>query len=276
MSECATDVHTHQDLNATFASEAEFPLETSLVDLMTFENDVPVDPTGVIDIKLSRISQLFNSYDPSPFLEKDLDGDAEDYIVAWARELPRKVPVTLMMHLPAEVACYAEVGALQDSIRKFFFSRMATARREVRAKLNEALKGFLVGMVIVIVCLTARGLASHFIKVTTDQVVYTTLLNMLTESLLICAWVSLWVPVQTFLYKRRLRLFKRLSDADVRVRVREASRRPPGAAPTPGTAGPTVPSHSPPPLMPPAATPQSVVSQWLPQPDMGPPRSNNN
>ncbi|KAJ4460105.1 hypothetical protein PAPYR_3836 [Paratrimastix pyriformis] len=235
VTEFAPDINASQDLNATFATEVDFPLETSLVDLVSFENEEPVNPAGVIDIKLSKISQLFNSYDPSPFLEKDLDDDAEDYIVAWARELPRKVPLTLMVHLPAEVAIHSEVGALQDSIRKFFFSRVATSRREVRAKLMEALKGFLVGMVIVIVCLTLRGLAMTFIV--TEQLVLLTLLNMLTESLDIAAWVCLWVPVQTFLYKwwptfSKLKLFKRLAVVDVRIRVREhgASAQPPAVA----------------------------------------------
>lgn len=31
-----------------------------------------------IEINLNRLSQLFNSLDPSPFHERDLDQDAED------------------------------------------------------------------------------------------------------------------------------------------------------------------------------------------------------
>jgi hypothetical protein len=35
-----------------------------------------------IKLKLRDMSQLFNSMDPSPFLEKDLDDDAEEFIMS--------------------------------------------------------------------------------------------------------------------------------------------------------------------------------------------------
>ena len=38
-----------------------------------------------ISLKLRDMSQLFNSMDPSPFIEKDLDDDAEEFIVSWGR-----------------------------------------------------------------------------------------------------------------------------------------------------------------------------------------------
>ena len=45
-------------------------------------------PRHRIEIYLDRIEQLFNSMDPSPFHEKDLDRDAEEFIVSWAQEYP--------------------------------------------------------------------------------------------------------------------------------------------------------------------------------------------
>ena len=46
----------------------------------TAMDDSP-DPDANIEIKLGRMQQLFNSFDPSPFHERDLDQDAEAYIV---------------------------------------------------------------------------------------------------------------------------------------------------------------------------------------------------
>jgi hypothetical protein len=51
------------------------------------------------------MNQLFNSMDPSPFIEKDLDNDAEEFIVSWAQEFSPKAPIKLRIHLdqwPAE------------------------------------------------------------------------------------------------------------------------------------------------------------------------------
>lgn len=36
-----------------------------------------------IELRLRHVNQLFNSLDPSPFYEQDLDSDAEEFIVGW-------------------------------------------------------------------------------------------------------------------------------------------------------------------------------------------------
>jgi len=41
-----------------------------------------------IAIRVRTIAQLFNSFDPSPFRERDIDDDVEAFIYDWVRELP--------------------------------------------------------------------------------------------------------------------------------------------------------------------------------------------
>ena len=48
-----------------------------------------------IELKLTDMKQLFNSMDPSPFNDKDLDHDAEEFIVSWAHEYSPDEPVSL-------------------------------------------------------------------------------------------------------------------------------------------------------------------------------------
>jgi hypothetical protein len=43
---------------------------------------------ATIEIRLASLHQLFNSFDPSPFHERDLDQDAEDYLVESSDEFP--------------------------------------------------------------------------------------------------------------------------------------------------------------------------------------------
>jgi hypothetical protein len=45
---------------------------------MTDTSDSILATTTKIEINLSRLPQLFSSLDPLPFLERDLDRDAED------------------------------------------------------------------------------------------------------------------------------------------------------------------------------------------------------
>jgi hypothetical protein len=58
-----------------------------------------------VEISLRDMGQLFNTMDPAPFHEKDLDHDAEEFIVSWTREFPIPEPLVLVVHLrqsPAE------------------------------------------------------------------------------------------------------------------------------------------------------------------------------
>ena len=52
-----------------------------------------------IELNLHDVEQLFNTMDPSPFHEKDLDDDAAEFILSWAQEFHRPEPVDLIVHL---------------------------------------------------------------------------------------------------------------------------------------------------------------------------------
>ena len=49
--------------------------------------------SGVIEVHLEDLAQIFNSIDPSPFFEKDLDREAEAFIVSAAKESPSDRPL---------------------------------------------------------------------------------------------------------------------------------------------------------------------------------------
>ena len=64
--------------------------------------NVPSTAITKIEINLNRLPQLFSSLDPSPFHDRDLDGDAEDYIIGSAEEAPRQRPLALVIHPPMD------------------------------------------------------------------------------------------------------------------------------------------------------------------------------
>ena len=37
--------------------------------------------------------------DPSPFHQKDLDADAEDFLLSWAQDFPAREPLSLVIYL---------------------------------------------------------------------------------------------------------------------------------------------------------------------------------
>ena len=52
-----------------------------------------------VELNLRDLEQFFNTMDPSPFHEKDLDDNVEEFIVSWAKEYPLEDPVQLVVHL---------------------------------------------------------------------------------------------------------------------------------------------------------------------------------
>jgi hypothetical protein len=53
---------------------------------------------------------------PIPFRNKDLDREAEEFIVGWAKDLPRDVDLALVIDLDREAGLPDEAAVLRDAI----------------------------------------------------------------------------------------------------------------------------------------------------------------
>jgi len=93
----------------------------------------PLPPKcAVIEVHLAELKQLFNSIDPSPFRNRDLDPKAEEFIVGWAKELPRDATLGLVVDLDREAGLPDEAAVLRDAIHEFFSQRAQAYRRRLR------------------------------------------------------------------------------------------------------------------------------------------------
>ena len=61
---------------------------------------MPSEPQteSAIEIRVDDIAQLFDTLDPFPFRERDLDKDAEEFIVGWGQEFPRHSALKIIIH----------------------------------------------------------------------------------------------------------------------------------------------------------------------------------
>lgn len=171
---------------------------------------------ALIEIKLNTLAQVFNSLDPSPFHERDLDADAEAYIVEAARELPLALPLKLVFHLPADHLDQAAIAGLDHAIHNYFAYRAEATRRELRFTLRQGRAALAIGLGFLLGCMVARQVVS-----TLD---HGALAQALAEGLLILGWVAMWRPIQIFLYdwwpiRNRARLFVKLAATPVEARA---------------------------------------------------------
>lgn len=172
------------------------------------------DGKGRIELRLRNIDQLFDSFDPAPFHEKDLDRDAEDFIVSWAREYPPDLPLVFRLHLPGDQQRFEPERMVRTAIRNYFSYRADMARLEVRRTLQQGRASLFVGSVFLACCLGARELLRTQFEV--DWV------RFLEEGILIVGWVAMWRPIELLLYDwwpllRRRRTYENLSRMRVEV-----------------------------------------------------------
>ena len=171
---------------------------------------------SLIEIKLNTVVQLFNSFDPSPFHEKDLDADAEDYIVGAVREFPIHAPLKLVFYLPEEHRREPAVSGLEGAIHNYFGYRRDAAARDFRFQMQLGRRALAIGLVFLVGCIALRQIFFAHSDTTADQV--------LAEGLLISGWVAMWRPIQLFLYdwwplKRMARVYEKLTRIPVEVRA---------------------------------------------------------
>jgi len=174
-----------------------------------------VAQSQTIRLKLRDVDQLFNSMDPSPFIEKDLDDEAEEFIVGWAREFPRGTPLKLCVqleHWPGETAR----ESIQQAVHNHFAHRAELNELEFRNLMKQGRTSLLIGLSCLAACLIiSRTLLP-------GQTQAGTWASIVRESLTIAGWVAMWRPIEIYLYdwwplRRRGRIFTKLSEMPVEV-----------------------------------------------------------
>jgi hypothetical protein len=171
-----------------------------------------MDPSpGLIELRLNHVGQLFNTMDPSPFHERDLDHDAEEFILGWAREHRAQSRESFRLRVVLQQPADPVVTALvEQSIRHYFAYRATVSRRELQELLREGRVALAIGLVFLAAMLALRA----WLPAEPGW------LDWLREGLTISGWVGLWKPIDIHLYRWwPLRAQARLQDQVARCPV---------------------------------------------------------
>lgn len=146
-----------------------------------------------IQLKLKTINQLFDERDPAPFRDKDLDDDAVNYISTSLQELPKTSKSKLLIFIPkVEYGSFNEEN-IKQAIHDFFVYEEELNRRIIRKTFEIGIKSLLIGLCF----LSSAVIASHMIKIPNT----TMMEHFIKEGLTLLGWVSMWKPVNIFLYE---------------------------------------------------------------------------
>jgi len=170
-----------------------------------------------IEIYLENLDQFFNSMDPSPFHEKDLDDDAEEFIVSWAEEFQFNDPIVLVIHLSRYPTNIDPQQVVEKAVHNHFAYKVRLNRLQFKRLLREGRISLLIGSLFLGTCL----LTSHLLQFAETNA----LGEVVRESLTIGGWVAMWRPMEIFLYEwwpllHSRRMYENLSCMRVEIRRR--------------------------------------------------------
>jgi hypothetical protein len=171
-----------------------------------------LDSVKHIDIKIKKPSQLFNSFDPSPFIEKDLDDDAIEFIMSYIREFGLGVDSNIRIHFPHHMKNKFSEKDVKKAIHRFFSYKKDIAQKNVHVQIIEGQKSLGVGILFLISCLFIREFFfSH--NMTVAGII-------IREGLMIGGWVGMWNPISNILYDwwpmyREKKVYEKISEMKI-------------------------------------------------------------
>lgn len=171
---------------------------------------------STVQIKLNSPEQLLNSFDPSPFRDRDLDDRAASYIIESAEELEDRKNLTLEIELPREQADRELSQELPSAIHNSFRYRARQTRNELKALFRTGRVTLIIGLMVLATCFAAI----HLLEQSHPG---SAIVRMTEQGLFILGWVANWRPLEIFLYdwiplRRRILLLDQLSRAPVAIR----------------------------------------------------------
>lgn len=173
----------------------------------------PGTGSTTIQLRLRDLAQLFNSLDPSPFHERDLDADAEEFIVGWARENAKGEGEFRLEIQLAEAPRPERAAGAEEALQHYFLARAEVKEREFRQLMRRGRISLVVGLLFLALCFFLGELVATFGSGTAA--------DLLREGLTIVGWVAMWRPLEIYLYDWwPLRDERRLLERLARVRVR--------------------------------------------------------
>lgn len=178
-------------------------------------------PRDLIELRVDKIAQLFHTLDPVPFRQRDLDKEAEECIVGWARELADNCPIAIIIYAPDAEARTREAREVQEAFQGYFSRHAVAVQRELNELFRIGRRSLGIGASILAVCLLlAHAAGGHLID--------SPFRRLVEESFLILGWVANWRPLEIFLYDwlplaRRRNLYRRLGDASVVLKPRSSA-----------------------------------------------------
>jgi hypothetical protein len=173
-----------------------------------------VDGKILIEIKLSSVMQIFNSFDPAPFHEKELDSAAEHYIIETVKDFPKKTRFRIVIYLPPDIAGTERAQKIPQAIHNHFEYKILVQDRKFRMRFRHGRFTLLIGLTFLAIALFARQEVTRIHNLLFAQI--------FSDALLIIGWAAMWEPVTVLLYElwpiiQQKHIYEKISTMEIEI-----------------------------------------------------------
>lgn len=167
-----------------------------------------------IEVRVKTAKQLFDSRDPAPFRERDLDDDFVEYIISAARECPRVTPLKIVIHIEEAETLELPMDSIRDAIHTFLTYQADRQNGDLKSFMKRAQVFLAIGLSVLALCL---AVAQNIPKLEPPGV-----FGILREGVVIFGWVSIWKPLELILYDwypfyEKLRFYRKLLASEIQI-----------------------------------------------------------
>jgi hypothetical protein len=152
------------------------------------------DGRVLIEIKLSSVAQLFNTFDPAPFYARELDREATRYIVDTVNDFPSSTEFRIVVYLPAEALGTKEAAKIPHAIVNHFRYMVLVKEREFRQRWSYGKYTLVIGLAFLAIAMIAS-------RIVADTFPDSPVAQLGATALEVAGWVAMWEPVTVHLYQ---------------------------------------------------------------------------
>jgi hypothetical protein len=159
---------------------------------------------------VATVEHFFNPMDPSPIEERSLNQEVADWIEEWGEDFDKADAIAVEVYV-ADGRFAGREQTIIDGLHNHFEYREWQSARQLGKLLREGRVSMLIG----IVAIAGFNAASRLIGSSNNPAI-----EVVHEGLSVLGWVSMWKPMEIFLYewwpiRRERRACRRLAEAAV-------------------------------------------------------------
>lgn len=172
------------------------------------------DKKVILELQLSNGQQLFDARDPSPLRGRDLNEFVVKYIIESFQEIPRDKEVTMTIYFSEGLGIRYTEGQIKKAVQHFFEDEVKTQSLHLKQTLVHGFKSLAIGLTFLFFCVFTY----YYFK----NLPETLFNNFFKETTHVLGWVSMWHPINIFLYEwwpiiEKRNLLRRISQTEVSI-----------------------------------------------------------